>query len=227
MRFKNLAALAASAAMAFAATQASATDFTVSWTLDYAQNDPGLVIEIIPLNQNFSFSLAPDDPMTAENEEVAVIPLFKIYTNEGSVESDDWAQKDITLTFNFSQPLPNDSNAVVGFTGGINLLLAQWGYLDWNPSDLGSDAGFTQLNYGVGDPRGLLTIGVNGGYFNKGLFSLDEGPGKGLIVYGTFDWDRDPVSFGAVPEPATWALMIGGFGLAGAALRRRRSGFAA
>jgi len=28
---------------------------------------------------------------------------------------------------------------------------------------------------------------------------------------------------GAVPEPATWTLMIGGFGLAGAALRRRRA----
>jgi hypothetical protein len=27
---------------------------------------------------------------------------------------------------------------------------------------------------------------------------------------------------GAVPEPATWAMMIGGFGLAGAAARRRR-----
>ncbi|HPU15931.1 MAG TPA: PEPxxWA-CTERM sorting domain-containing protein [Polymorphobacter sp.] len=28
---------------------------------------------------------------------------------------------------------------------------------------------------------------------------------------------------GAVPEPASWALMIGGFGLVGSALRRRRS----
>ena len=30
------------------------------------------------------------------------------------------------------------------------------------------------------------------------------------------------VAASAAPEPATWALMIGGFGLAGAALRRRR-----
>ncbi|PZQ42179.1 MAG: hypothetical protein DI570_29865, partial [Phenylobacterium zucineum] len=28
---------------------------------------------------------------------------------------------------------------------------------------------------------------------------------------------------GAIPEPGTWALMIAGFGLAGAALRRRRA----
>ena len=32
---------------------------------------------------------------------------------------------------------------------------------------------------------------------------------------------------GAVPEPATWALMIGGFGFAGAALRRQRCAAAA
>ena len=29
---------------------------------------------------------------------------------------------------------------------------------------------------------------------------------------------------GAVPEPATWAMMIGGFGMIGAALRRRKAG---
>ena len=33
-------------------------------------------------------------------------------------------------------------------------------------------------------------------------------------------------SIAAIPEPTTWALMIGGFGLAGAALRRRRAAFA-
>lgn len=50
----------------------------------------------------------------------------------------------------------------------------------------------------------------------------------------TIEFDQDPnlrgwtfvseITFdgGAVPEPATWTLMIGGFGLAGAALRRRR-----
>ena len=34
-------------------------------------------------------------------------------------------------------------------------------------------------------------------------------------------------SNGAVPEPAAWALMIAGFGLVGASLRRRRTGYAA
>jgi hypothetical protein len=34
---------------------------------------------------------------------------------------------------------------------------------------------------------------------------------------------KDDGNVGGVPEPATWALMIAGFGLAGAGLRRRRA----
>jgi Protein of unknown function (DUF642)/PEP-CTERM motif len=44
-------------------------------------------------------------------------------------------------------------------------------------------------------------------------------PGNG----GVFFDDIRVSGPAAVPEPASWALMIGGFGLAGAALRRRRS----
>ncbi|MGZ3378092.1 MAG: PEPxxWA-CTERM sorting domain-containing protein [Phenylobacterium sp.] len=39
--------------------------------------------------------------------------------------------------------------------------------------------------------------------------------------------DNITFSGGAVPEPTTWALMIGGFGMMGGALRRRRTSVAA
>jgi hypothetical protein len=73
------------------------------------------------------------------------------------------------------------------------------------------------IEYGVsivtGDPeinaeiQKLLSIKDNGSGRALGLLSLD---GHQSFVVG-------------VPEPATWALMIGGFGLAGASLRRRRA----
>jgi hypothetical protein len=45
-------------------------------------------------------------------------------------------------------------------------------------------------------------------------------------VNGGFYYSDNPVTDG-VPEPASWALMIAGFGLAGAALRRQRATVAA
>ena len=75
--------------------------------------------------------------------------------------------------------------------------------------DLGSSFG-ADLDYGAtGALRfAALPTGVSftseSGVFRPGLLVL---PGSGT---------------GAVPEPASWALMIGGFGLAGATLRRRR-----
>ena len=55
--------------------------------------------------------------------------------------------------------------------------------------------------------------GVAGGLMNQGVRSGDGG------IQLTFEASAG----GGVPEPATWALMIGGFGMAGAALRRRRA----
>lgn len=55
----------------------------------------------------------------------------------------------------------------------------------------------TQLHFGVGDGN----FSDNGGSFR--------------------------VTISAVPEPASWAMMIAGFGLAGAAMRRKRTATAA
>ena len=64
------------------------------------------------------------------------------------------------------------------------------------------------------------TIGLNGnpnvsfgGISGSDIGSMD----------GAFDWT---ISTTSVPEPALWALMIGGFGLVGMTLRRRRDAFA-
>lgn len=43
----------------------------------------------------------------------------------------------------------------------------------------------------------------------------------GTTVIGTLDTALVGITAGAVPEPATWALMIAGFGLVGTAARRR------
>jgi hypothetical protein len=56
---------------------------------------------------------------------------------------------------------------------------------------------------------------------------------RSILISGNGDFAIDTLSFdagaGAVPEPATWAMMIGGFAFAGAAMRRRttKAAFAA
>ncbi len=54
--------------------------------------------------------------------------------------------------------------------------------------------------------------------FNRAFDASGDTIGIDNIVSGTF---------GAVPEPASWALLIAGFGLTGAAMRRRRMATAA
>lgn len=62
------------------------------------------------------------------------------------------------------------------------------------------------------DPSQFLHVQETGSYQDfSSYFGL--GPGNTIAIF----------SDAGVPEPASWALMIGGFGLAGAALRRRRA----
>jgi hypothetical protein len=62
------------------------------------------------------------------------------------------------------------------------------------------------------------------GYENAAVSGvLFVAPPNGIIGSATASYTVTYAADAAVPEPAAWMLMIGGFGLVGASLRRRRS----
>src|SRR5688572_28826003 len=65
-----------------------------------------------------------------------------------------------------------------------------------------------------------IPVGTDYAWTNIGAFNVSLNQGQEYIAFLTV------ADIGAVPEPATWALMIGGFGMAGAMLRRRRMALA-
>jgi len=65
------------------------------------------------------------------------------------------------------------------------------------------------------------TTGPNALGDSTGTFHINYGYGD--REYGDFKIDRIVVSDATVPEPAAWTLLIAGFGLTGAALRRRHA----
>lgn len=94
------------------------------------------------------------------------------------------------------------------------------------------------------------TLDVDGSSFDPGGFLVNgvltqlstDGIARPATQFGTFSFDviagdsygffisttdgalgRGALTIGAVPEPASWAMLIAGFGLVGAAARRRRA----
>ena len=108
--------------------------------------------------------------------------------------------------------------------------------------DFGAGAGYPSFQDTYSAANGVVTF-ANFVYANEmGEFlTFGTNPGGGnyypqLISYNTLEWaynDTAGIQFsavtapGGVPEPATWALMLGGFGLVGATLRRRQGAMAA
>jgi hypothetical protein len=75
---------------------------------------------------------------------------------------------------------------------------------------------FTQLSTN-GQPRPAFQIGT----FS---FTVTAGDSYGFYVRTTDGaLGRGALTVGAVPEPASWAMLIAGFGLVGAVARRRRA----
>lgn len=165
----------------------------------------GLLVYANPLaNSHFSFSLDSSNPTKVINN------FLQIGTTEGSVELfEDTVPQAIKVFFNFDNPFDSSAGAVSGSTTGFYTFS-----LDGPCGAFSGGCG--AVNF---DPV-TFTFGAN----NSGAFTLDLSdatfatPGS-ANVSATFKLLREAAP--SVPEPATWAMMLVGFGLIGGTMRRR------
>jgi len=100
-------------------------------------------------------------------------------------------------------------------------------WFDAGRTNLGGAQSYTVSIEGGASPITLGTFTTDHADWQSksGIFTLDAGTYT-LTFTGLANDDRtafiDGVSVAGVPEPAAWGMLIGGFGLAGGAMRRRR-----
>jgi len=133
--------------------------------------------------------------------------------------------------------VPQDGS-VSGFadllgTTGYDTVSFYWGSIDtYNSVQFLDAAGNVFGDVYAGSYPGIADPTADGGQAGPGTnrrITFTQGAGDPLIYglrftnNGQRAFELDNVAFGAVPEPATWAMLIAGFGLVGGAMRRRRS----
>lgn len=116
-----------------------------------------------------------------------------------------------------------DLNAIIG-PGGSQTLHYRTSVTSWTTADCLNETTCLVAYSGFGDPIGRgggISLAARGGPQIASVGNSITG-----IVFDPVDVDRfeliNATLGGGVPEPATWISMIFGFGMLGAALRRRR-----
>ncbi|MBS0504430.1 MAG: PEP-CTERM sorting domain-containing protein [Proteobacteria bacterium] len=125
------------------------------------------------------------------------------------------------------QPVTIAAGTEFGFQDGANMDTADFSDTQLTIRDVvfSNAANWKQTFTLVGSP-GFASISLVNDAFVPGLtYSLNNGVIEinwaGTNAANDFTAVFNVTAGNAVPEPASWALMISGFGLAGAALRRR------
>ena len=157
----------------------------------------------------------------AGNATATVSYLADIYTNDipklsaASFNALQTASPVAPLTINFNAFTPNPG-ASLG-QGFFDIFDLTAGGVPWNA------AGFSSSTTSLTIPAGTFTVGHD--YVFQLIFD-DLARDPNATVANDYRSDVRTVGYftvsAAVPEPATWAMMIGGMFMAGGALRRRR-----
>jgi hypothetical protein len=144
-------------------------------------------------NNDFSYYDSPQDPFNPSS------PNTRVYSNYG----EHGPGTGDPLIVNFGGTATFNGAYFAGLSGGtVHFELYLAGLLVHTSGDVFTSGTPTFLDAGYGgNVDEVRVLGLNGYY-----------------VMDDFTYNG-----GAAPEPAAWALMIGGFGLAGAGLRRRKA----
>jgi len=192
------------------------TDVDNLFTLDGFDASLGNLLQVV-----ISFDYAVHSSGTLTNNNAGALNSIKV-----SQESD------ATLTFNGAY---NGFGADPDSDGTLNVVTSRVNYSSiasgatvvFNPTD-GTGSGSITLT-SPADLSAFLTHSLNGEFstdtftnysFNGGNLASNLTTTAGGHVTVTYTYDAVT---SAVPETATWALMLGGFGMLGATMRRRKS----
>ena len=188
-------------------------------------------------NVRFSFLQAGISPFVTDV--VAGFSLFAtVVAHPATLSGTQLSQDFIYGTFSFVSTTPITVGATT-YAAGSNLLSAVFTLGTINGRTAGTSGSFS------GSTTGGSVITYTSDFLNFtptidrdfaiGLTSitssLSRATGKALRTFkanstGSFSSDPAPL-INAVPEPATWAMLVAGFGMVGVAARRRKSVVAA
>jgi hypothetical protein len=153
-------------------------------------------------------------------------------TTDGTIGRID-AGNILTYTFSFKLPKTKNYAALnVAFTGTSDYITQSGTWLTATQSDLNYNfvspgPGRNLVVFDFDDPNQVASFCVQGRncYNSKatpGLGVFRDNGGSAPVYFTSFTGVQSIAHVAAVPEPASWAMMVGGFGIVGFAMRSRR-----
>lgn len=170
------------------------------------------------ITQSFDFDSFPAGNFSLPGDPYSVGDVTFQSTNNLIVGTGLYGTPRNTIANNYWTPLPG-TIAGTHDLFGFNLTFSGTGAVD---VVLGTNLGSYTFSNVSAPYQAFAFQGFKadaGEYFTN--FSINALNGSGNLVMTT-DYKLGTAGPGAVPEPATWAMMIGGFGMVGGTMRYRR-----
>lgn len=234
------AALAASpaAAVVYAKSLSQTVNFNVAYTTEtqYNNNPRNDILSVQPL----SFQVSQFNPIGSQGQQLTLTGIRitidrqlagSITLNNGSANARDGALL-YRIDSSFTLGLPSGDEVITGTPGGnasipFNIPRQAQGTYGFGSADTSAVNNFQPTDFVPYTGTGSFTVSHSlSNFFSDVVLNGNDGKGNltgtsTASIVGSFTIEYlydDPI-----PEPASWMMLITGFGLTGGALRRRRA----